>query len=298
LSDSHWGGSSLKWPVLTVLATFVIGAGLIALFAWSPWVKPTEVEWLGTYRAWSDGIDASLHAGGTVSRTTCEATFDDEVGNPPKERLQPVASAARRGCAALSPGGWWDGRSDVVRALIDVHDDLLPPRQRPALSQLARSSVGVRPAVYCWQPAGWAAFYPHYEIVRGGYETSLSGIADSRRNRIDLDPAVCGALGRYLRRIRPSALSYENVQLAEALAVLTHQAEHLKTPSASEAEVECYALQHVRPLVRTGWDAAFANEIALHAWEISYLALPQQFRTPACRNGGRLDRNPRSSAWP
>ena len=274
-------------------------AGLIALFAWSPWKMATEVEWLGTYRAWSDGIDASIHRGLAMSRTDCESTFDDDVGEPPQERLQPVAAAARRGCAALTPVGRRNGKADIVRALIDAHDDLLPPRRRRDLSEIAGSSVGVRPDVYCWQPAGWAPFSEQYAIVRGGEETSLKGIADTARNRIDLDPGVCAALGSYLRRLRPTSLSYENFEMAEALTVLTHQAEHVKTPSASEVEVECDAVQHVRPLIRAaGWDAEYATEMALQAWELSYQRLPPAFRTPGCRDGGPLDRNPRSSAWP
>jgi len=273
-------------------------AGLIGLFAWSPWKDATQVEWLGTYRAWSDDIDASLQGGLVPLRTDCESTFDDDVGEPPQEQLQPVAAAARRGCAALSPVEWRNGKADVVRALIDAHDDLLPPRRHRDVSDIAGSSVGVRPDVYCWQSAGWAPFSEQFAIVRGGEEASLKGIADRARNRIDLDPGVCAALRRYLRRMRPTSLSYENFQIAEALTVLTHQAEHLKAPSASEAEVECFAVQHVRPLVRAAWGAEYATELALQAWELSYQQLPQAFRSSACRNGGRLDRNPRSSTWP
>ncbi len=220
------------------------------------------------------------------------------MGEPPQERLQPVAAAARRGCAALTPVGRRNGKADIVRALIDAHDDVLPPRRRRDVSDIAGSSVGVRPDVYCWQPAAWEPFSEQYAIVRGGEETSLKGIADKARNRIDLDPAVCAGLHSYLRRIRPTSLSYENFVIAEALMVLTHQAEHLKAPTASEAGVGCYAVQHVRPLVRTAWNAEYATEMALQAWQLSYQQLPPAFRSPACRDGGPLDRNPRSSAWP
>ena len=274
-------------------------AGLIALFAWSPWVKPTEAAWLGAYESWSDGIEASLGAGRAVSRAACESAFDTQVGDPPRRRLEPVAAAARTGCAALSPTGWRSSQADVVRALMAAHAELPPPRRRRDLSELVSSSVGVEPGVYCWQPESWASLSEQYAIVRGGEETSLRGIADSARNRIDLDPGVCAALGGYLQRIRPAELTYQNFELAEALGVLTHQAEHLKTPSAHEADVECYAVQHVRPLVRAaGWGPDFATEIARQAWEIRYLQLPRQFRTPACRDRGPLDRNPSSSAWP
>jgi hypothetical protein len=234
-----------------------------------------------------------------ISRTECESTFDDEVGEPAQERLKPVAAAARRGCVASTPAGWPKGKAEVVSALIDAHDDLLPPRRRRDLAAIASSGVGVRPDVYCWQPEGWAPFFEQYAIVRGGEETSLKAIADSARNRIELDPSVCAALRWYLRRMRPAALSYENFELAEGLMVLTHQAEHLKAPTASEAEVECDAVQHVRPLARAnGWDAKYASKLALQAWELSYERLPPEFRSPACRDGGPLDRNPRSSAWP
>jgi len=261
-------------------------------------VKPTEVEWLNAYESWSDGIDPSLADERTVSRTACEATFDDAVGNSPSERLQSTAAAARRGCMALTPARWRDNQADVVRSLMVVHEDLASPRRRPALSEIASSSVGVESDVYCWEPAGWASFFEHYAIVRGGEEVSLEGIADPARNRIDLAPGVCATLDNYLRRIRPLELSSENLELAESLIVLTHQAEHLRAPSAPETAIECYAIQHVRPLVHAAWGPALAEEIALHGWEIAYPELPPQFRTEACRDGGPLDRNPSSSAWP
>ena len=78
-------------------------------------MQPTESEWLGSYEARSDGIAASLDGGLIVSRATCETTFDDEVGNPPKERLQRLSDTARRGCAALARGGWQAAEADVVR---------------------------------------------------------------------------------------------------------------------------------------------------------------------------------------
>jgi hypothetical protein len=261
-------------------------------------VHPTESEWLGTYETWADGVGASLNAGMPVSRASCEATYDDEVGNPPKERLAPVSAAARSGCAKLSRAGWRAAEAEVVRALASAHGGVVPPRLRRDLAELAFASVGVRPRVYCWHAEAWAPFAEHDAIVRGGEEASLKGVADTTRNRIDLDPGICAALGRYLRRERPSPVTYQNFELAEALAVLTHQAEHLKAPSAAEAAVECYAVQHVRPLVREAWGASFAHEIALHAWELSYLQLPPHFRTRECRNSGRLDRNPSSNAWP
>jgi hypothetical protein len=261
-------------------------------------VQPTESEWLSTYEAWSDGIAASLDDGLTVSRVTCETTFDDEVGNPPKERLQRLSDTARRGCAALSRGGWRAADAEVVRSLMAAHGDLMPTRPQRDLSEIVNASVGERPDVYCWRPEAWPPFAEHYAIVRGGEEATLKGIADTAENRIDLDPGICAALGRYLQRERPSPVTYQNFELAEALEVLTHEAEHLKAPSTSEAAVVCHAVQHVRPLVRKAWGPSFAQEIALHAWELSYLQLPPHFHAAECRNSGQLDRMPSSKAWP
>lgn len=282
-----------------MLATVVIVAALIALFAWSPWVKPTEAEWLGAYEAWSDENLAALAQGRTIFPAACDAAFDEQVGDPPSERLDEAATAARSSCGATSPAAWRARETDVVRALMAVHAEELSPRQRPDLTAIARSQVGVAPDVYCWRALSWADLAPQYAILREGEEVSLRGIVDPRRNRIDLDPGICATLNNYLRGIRPLTLSSQYLELAEALSVLTHQAEHLKAPGAAEAEIECYALQHVRPLVAAaGWEEEITTEVALQAWEIAYPRVPPHFRTRACRNGGPLDRDPRSSEWP
>jgi hypothetical protein len=299
LRENHWGTPTIKGALLVLAGALSLFAALIALFFWSPWEGPSEEDWLSSYRVWSEGIDGAFAQGGAVSRASCESTFDVEVGEPPTDRFEPVSQAARRGCAAPSPDDWTGARTEVVRALGDLHSALAPPRQRPDFAEIARSSVGVDATVFCWRPEAWGPFSQHDAFVRGGRETRLKGIADVSRNRIDLEPGVCAALGRYLRRIRPLDISYENFELAEALVVLTHQAEHLKSPKAPEAEIECYAVQHVRPLIRAaGWGPGFQTEIALHAWDLAYTQLPPHFRTPACRNKGPLDRHPRSNVWP
>src|SRR4026208_1185294 len=85
-------------------------AGLIALFAWSPWKDATEVEWLGTYRAWSDVIDASLHAGLVISRPDCEATFADAGRGAPGG-----GRGGRRAAGAAAAGG--RGRAGRLRGI-------------------------------------------------------------------------------------------------------------------------------------------------------------------------------------
>jgi hypothetical protein len=299
LAESHWGGESLKGGAFAVVAAVAFMAGMVGLYFWAPWEKPTEAEWLGAYEAWSDTIEGTLAAGRSMPLASCLMTYDEDVGGPPTKRLEPVSSAARSGCTTLSPEGWQAAQMKVVRSLIAVHGLEAPPRLRPDYAQIAESSVGVQAKVYCWNPLAWAPFAEQYGIVRGGELIYLKGVADPARHRIDLDPGVCAALERYKRRITPIPLSYQNFELAESLVVLTHEAERLKAPSKPEAEIDCYAVQHVRPLVRAGgWGPSFAEEIALHAWDLAYTQLPAHFRTPACRNRGPLDVNPNSNAWP
>lgn len=273
--------------------------GLIALFFWSPWERPSELDWLRSYEGWSEGIEARLASEVAVSRAACESTFDEDVGDPPAERLERAAATARAGCASLSPDGWQRAQSDVVLALRDGHAEEAAPREREDFAELASPIAGGEARVYCWSGEAWGAFGGQYATVRGDEEISLKGLADTAGSRIDLDPGVCTALRGYVRRYRPPALSFENFQLAEALVVLAHHAKHLESPSTPETDVECFAVQQVRPFIRAaGWGPEYQTELALQAWELGYTQLPPQAQTPDCRNGGPLDQNPDSDAWP
>jgi hypothetical protein len=299
MSESHWGDRSPKGALYVVLGALALMAGLIALFHWSPWERPSEVDWLVSYEEWSERTESSLMAGLDIARATCESEFDDEVGGPPTDRMQPAAEAARRGCGSLTPDGWRRAQSEFVRAVRDVHAAEAPPTEAQAFSALARSITGSDAKVSCWSPLGWAQFFEHYALLRGDDEISLRGVADLTDRRIDVEPGVCAGLQRHVARNRPPELSGENLRLARALIVLAHHAGHLESPSASEPELECHAVQQVRPLMlERGWDPDYVREIALQAWQLHYTQLPPQARTPECRDGGPLDRNPASDAWP
>jgi hypothetical protein len=38
--------------------------------------------------------------------------------------------------------------------------------------------------------------------------------------------------------------------------------------------------------------------MVLLVWELGYERLPEEYRTPDCRDGGPLDRRPGTSVWP
>jgi hypothetical protein len=299
VSESHWGTRSLKDAVLAVVIAVAVVAGGFFLFRWSPWESPSEVDWLQAYETWSESIEGALGTNVEVARASCEATFDEQVGGPPTERLEPMARAARRGCATPSVEGWRRAQEDVVRALRDVHATVAPPRQIRAFSELARPIAGREAKVYCWSALGWAPFAEQYAMLRSDEEISLRSVPDTREGRIDLDPGACTALRGYVQRYRPPALSTENLELGQALIILAHEAEHLKSPTTSEVVLECYAVQHVRPFMRAaGFAPGYQTEIALQAWQLHYTQLPELYRTPDCRNDGPLDRNRSSDVWP
>jgi hypothetical protein len=80
---------------------------------------------------------------------------------------------------------------------------------------------------------------------------------------------------------------------------LAHEAEHLRSPDASEADVECVAIQRVRDLVRAaGRSPSYQELMAGLAWDVGYPDLPEDYRTAACRDGSKLDVRPETSIWP
>jgi hypothetical protein len=94
-------------------------------------------------------------------------------------------------------------------------------------------------------------------------------------------------------------LNEESLGLAYALVVLAHEAEHLRSPDADEAAVECVAIQRVRDLVRdAGRGAAYQELMAGLAWEVGYPDMPPEYRTARCHDGSELDVRPDTDVWP
>jgi hypothetical protein len=163
---------------------------------------------------------------------------------------------------------------------------------------MAGSIAGEPARAYCWPERDWTPLAEQYRLVRGD-EFWLLGHADPGRRRIDLAPEVCGPLDLFLRGELPPLLTLDSFELAQALVVLAHEAEHLRVPDAPEAVVECYALQRVRDLVRrAGADRAYEEEIVGLVVDVSYPRLSPEYRTTKCRNGGPLDLRPASDVWP
>jgi hypothetical protein len=123
-----------------------------------------------------------------------------------------------------------------------------------------------------------------------------------------LETSVCGDLSAYAktRKRADFACVYsaercsEKVERAvEAALVLSHESQHLRGVR-DESTAQCYAIQRL-PLVaeRLGSPPAEGRAIAAHFLEVDQPLMSGEYMlTPACTDGGSLDLNPNSSAWP
>lgn len=279
------------------LALIALVAAGIGLFAWSPWsddTRPKELAWLRAYSAWLDAT-AEREPG----QAECQASFDNEVGDPPGRRLEPIAELAHDGCASFpDPADWrtvgWDGLS----RLVDWHEARADTTEQPALGAVAEGIAGKRAETYCWTGDEWRRLEEEWNLL-DPRDIRPAGFADPIAGEIHLSPEICEPLRRFLETSYAPYLSTQALELADALTTLAHEAEHVRDEHASEAEVECRAIQEVRDIVLAeGRRPAYADELALLAWEISYPLLPRGYQTDRCRDGGPLDTDPDSPVWP
>ena len=166
-----------------------------ASFAWSPWKDATEVEWLGTYRAWSNGIGAALPTGLVMSQNKVRVDVRQRRGRA-AAGAAPAGSggrAARLRCIDSRRVAERQGRR---RACADrcarrpscrrAGAATSPTSRAPASASSLTSSAGSPPVA--------APLSEQYAIVRGGEE---------RRHRLGASPTTQGTAST---SIPPSAL--------------------------------------------------------------------------------------------
>jgi hypothetical protein len=79
---------------------------------------------------------------------------------------------------------------------------------------------------------------------------------------------------------------------------LGHETVHV-APGGDEAVATCYGLQRMRRAgVLLGAPRAYADGLAELAWSSLYPYGLAKYHSPECKDGGKLDLNPRSSVWP
>jgi hypothetical protein len=189
-------------------------------------------------------------------------------------------------------------RDAVLADLTDRRALVASPKRSPELAAEATPLAGTRPEVLCWSSRNWDELAEEWRLIRVD-ELWPIGFADRATGRIHLAPQICDPLHRFFGSNYAPKLNAESLDLATALVTLAHEAEHLRSPEASEAEVECVAIQRVRDLVRAaGRPRSYENLMAGLAWDVGYPDVPPEYRTAQCHDGGGLDVRPGTSVWP
>ena len=121
-----------------------------------------------------------------------------------------------------------------------------------------------------------------------------------------LSAGTCKTLRRFLHGgipglgclARQGACSVEIREAAIAVNVLSHEAWHL-AGVRNEADTQCYALQsNAQTAMRLGAREDDARSIAAFISREVQPALPSDYRTPNCYEGGPLDLHPDRRSWP
>lgn len=172
----------------------------------------------------------------------------------------------------------------------------IEPRFTSIAAKLSKPGVQVR----CWAPVEWRRLTEEMLAWTNG-RTDLSsggGYTSSDDLRVNLTANVCARLvALSYRKVWPSTFS-GRYPLATAVTILAHEIQHLRGVD-DEAEAECFGQQMTRRLARMlGVLPARANVLAGISWRYSYPRMPESYRSPECRNGGRLDMRPVDTTWP
>jgi hypothetical protein len=169
----------------------------------------------------------------------------------------------------------------------------------PRLSRIARTIAGRDTEVRCWSEYDWIEL--RREI------TSRWSLADDPgpygaftsldRERINLSPPVCGPLEQLVYRGLDPHPDWDG--LSWAVSLLSHESMHVSGIDL-EAAAECYGVQRIPATARTlGIDETNARILARRYWSRWYLTQDDpEYRSPECRDGGRLDLHPESNVWP
>jgi len=173
--------------------------------------------------------------------------------------------------------------------------------ERDALAEIASSIAGRPVAIHC--PG---ALERLTEV--SPHDGSVAFSADGRpADYADLSGATCSHLADFDERaargeldclIEDARCPREIEQTAVAVNVLTHESYHL-AGHLSEVAVQCYAMQRNAEAARLlGATAAQAGALARFVYEHVYPALPQEYRSSDCHDGGPYDLRPTNPVWP
>lgn len=204
-----------------------------------------------------------------------------------------AVSALGSGCSTLEADSAAQARVSAV-----------PPEQRriePLLEEAVLAAVGRAVPVRCWTRSEWTGVLAQSRAPIGRTDpANVLGVAvDDGAGRIELSPRTCEPLAALVASGRLPRDRTAAVDLVQALVTVGHEAGHLVAGLDSEAEAECFGAQHVPAVAQTlGLTQAQGDLLARFYWSEVYPKTDPIYRSPECRDGGALDLDQRSSAWP
>jgi hypothetical protein len=170
----------------------------------------------------------------------------------------------------------------------------------PRLSSAVSRFVVHRPEgieVRCWSKSEWKFVRKEW----GAYVDvgDLLGFVHSLRPRTSIAPRICKQLARIAYRGERPTAGLPLYRASEAVAVLSHESEHIRNIGRDEATTECHGMQRMRRLARLlGASQSYADLLAHTFWTVLYRFNDPPYKSAACRDGGALDLYPASSSWP
>jgi hypothetical protein len=166
-------------------------------------------------------------------------------------------------------------------------------------TRVVSALAGHRTRVYCWSRGDWRARAAERVARSPGAERLGPWRAFTRMSRrsVHLSPEICTELARLAREPDPLWRGGSVDGLAWAVETLAHEAVHARG-IADEAKAECYGMQAIPQVAaQLGRTPLEGRYLAAVYWKHWYAWLQTPFRSPECRNGGRLDLHARNR-WP
>jgi hypothetical protein len=176
---------------------------------------------------------------------------------------------------------------------------------QPLYSQIASTLSKQSAQVRCWSKADWIKLHDAFRYYEGGGHglTGILGYVRLDENTvIHLAPDICDRLDLLVyQRKRPQGRA--KVDVAKAVLALTHESMHVYGVMSdkyddAEATANCFAYQLMTLTgSRLGLTPTYARELTLLAWAHDS-DWPEQYHSPDCYDGGPLDINTTTHAWP
>jgi hypothetical protein len=277
-----------------------------------------EIAWFRQMAAFANAVsDLSGQAaapGGAKAKAAlgdCGPIFRNSVGPAPTSRQREAAHAILAACRDYRAGDLaaGDRALNASAAQIFLRSDgrRLPrrggvtkaSRVEPRFSRVAAALSGVPATVVrCWSLSDWVSLIAERGTYTGGAVNLRADGFVSEGTRVNLAPRMCERLVRFVYEGKRPPSGKAKLQLANTVLTLGHETVHV-APGGDEAVATCYGLQRMRRAARLlGAPPAYADSLAELAWTGLYPYGLAKYHSPECRDGGKLDLNPRSSVWP